>query len=423
MNFIALTFITSVIALVIYALFIYFAGSRRYCITSDAIQELLKPSYPVSERTLLCARARSNARLARTFRLANTFVSEDPQLHREFISISKSFLPQSLDQWYHLRDSARCAVKTTLSNAQSFHSLNMHHINFAEFLRITTFSLVADALLGADASSIRYPDALFVTEAISTLWGLSKTCSTPPAELLDEVNSHLNRWFPHLNHQDRLLDFVIPTYETMWRVVALAIARAVDSRDRVAFRAFLETPTSRQFSTFIDDGPSVEAYVNEVLRLHPPTRHISRTIQPSSPLFSAFIPAAILDWAHKAFTHTAVADIEGLHQNPLIWGDDAWRFDPMRFQDRRLTHEQKTCLLPFGYGALKCIAYNAAPKIAAIVAAAVMELFDEEGSGMGLMLVRGEVMGGREGWDGWAFEGKTAIDHSGKNDDILLSLL
>jgi len=99
---------------------------------------------------------------------------------------------------------------------------------------------------------------------------------------------------------------------------------------------------------------------------------------------------------------THVANIEALHQDTAIWGSDAGVFDPMRFHESRLSYGQKHGFIPFSYGPLRCVAFKEAPRFAAIVAAAVLEIVSAPDAKY--RLVCGERIGRREGWEGWSIE-------------------
>ncbi|KAI0081401.1 hypothetical protein K474DRAFT_1587738, partial [Panus rudis PR-1116 ss-1] len=187
------------------------------------------------------------------------------------------------------------------------------------------------------------------------------------------------------------LDFIIPAYETMWRVVAVGVARF--HRDQVdTLTAFFDIPTREQFGRNWSQqvGPNVKALINEVLRLHPPTKRISRAL----PLFP-FCNRLPL-WVPDFMTRIVTADIEALHRDTNIWGPDANVFNPGRYDS--MTARQERSLMPFGDGPLRCIAYNWAPFVAGLLVAAVVKEIDSDPC---LSIVEGESIGVRDGWDGW----------------------
>lgn len=257
---------------------------------------------------------------------------------------------------------------------------------FATVLRMITFRVILVALMDGDALELDADEVAEATSTINLLWSMSKGTEDIPPHLLDNLNARLHQWIPHIPNP---LDLIIPTYETMWRVVAITIALVhEDHVTRGVFGNFIQHPTSTQFNQWQEGAPSAEGVIREVLRLHPPTRHISRSV-PSH--VASFIPRC---FAHLfAAREVKVADIEGL-QRSEVWGPSACAFDPMRHHPDRCTATQKQAYMPFGHGPLVCIAKTWAPQAAAIMVAAVFELD-------GLKIVVGEKLGGREGWDGW----------------------
>lgn len=268
---------------------------------------------------------------------------------------------------------------------------------FAIFIQVVTMRVVIGCLLGGNIPEDSDDETIFVVEAINNLWTLSKhrAAPPPPATLLEDLNACLRRWTPE--RYERPLDIVIPAYETMWRVVAVTVARAIHDRGAcAAFSDYLESPLEDQFVRFEDarpQQPSVEAFMCEVLRLHPPSRCLARAAPSRLGVFQfpLWLP-----------TTTHFADIEALHRDTAIWGSDADVFDPMRFHASRLSYGQKRGFVPFSYGPLRCVAFKEAPRFAAIVAAAVLEIVGAPDARY--RLVCGERIGRREGWEGWTIE-------------------
>lgn len=133
--------------------------------------------------------------------------------------------------------------------------------------------------------------------------------------------------------------------------------------------------------------------MQEILRLYPPTRRISRVVPVSNvPIFGILFP--------QLFTRNFMiaADVEAL-QRDSVWGNSRGEFDPVRHQPQRCTEQQSNTLLAFGTGKLACVAKNWAPQVAAIIAAAFLEQVGQERD---LVVEAGKTIGGREGWEGWS---------------------
>lgn len=219
--------------------------------------------------------------------------------------------------------------------------------------------------------------------------------------MLESLNGHLRSW---ITDYPNPLDFILPTFETMWRVVAVAVARSYKDIDALnSFEGFLTRPTASQFTLFEMGAPSVEAVIAETMRLHPPTRRIHRAeVAPQSSI--PFLPNALTSFMQgKPRIH--IADIGAVHRDADIWGGDADVFKPLRHHPGSLTAEQRESFMPFGYGKLKCVASSWAPHAAGLIAAAVLSTVSE-----GMQIREGCGIGGREGWEGWAIEMARAAD-------------
>lgn len=101
-----------------------------------------------------------------------------------------------------------------------------------------------------DESAISVVDIDLVTLGINDLWTLSKSSTYRP-DLLEAVNARLRLWLPTYANP---LEIIIPTYETMWRVVAVAVALAHDNLHALpVFTQLMEQPTHEQYRQVIDN--------------------------------------------------------------------------------------------------------------------------------------------------------------------------
>ncbi|KAJ7119010.1 hypothetical protein C8R44DRAFT_531116, partial [Mycena epipterygia] len=342
-----------------------------------------------STETLLRSRASPNTRLRAAFHLTNTFVSADPATHSQFFRKSMNLLRVAKSDWKRFARVALQAVDLGLpATTAPFHV----------FVRGVTLRTIIVGLLdpNADTTSLASGDVDVVTELITDIWLLSKKPGKIPEHLLQRLNDRLRRLVPDEAAYPNPLDFVIPTWETLWRVVAVTMAYV--HTDLAACRAFQDlsdNPCLPQFraSRLNGTSPSVEDYITESLRLHPPVKHITRHIFRRR-LLTAFLPRFLA--AHIPLrVDTEIADIEGAQRSELRGPDsapdiyDAARFvrEPDRVRD----------VVAFGCGPLKCAAIHWAPMAAAVIVASILNRVD----GVGHHIVRGNRVGGREGWDGW----------------------
>lgn len=206
---------------------------------------------------------------------------------------------------------------------------------------------------------------LSLAQSINRVWISSKLKSAEndtPRFKDDAVlqTSLVNIFGNHDLPEDNPLNLILPSFETMWRVVlrALLEIRFATGKEVPAWRdtmtAFSESPTKSQFDAgpaypsrnepgiadtrCVRGSPSAKQIVLESLRLYVPTRHIHRAYQ--------------WDQSMGACHEIESADIEGCHMRSDIWGSDAERFNPKRWS--ALTPAQGDAFMPFGCSPFEC---------------------------------------------------------------------
>ncbi|KAI0085950.1 cytochrome P450 [Irpex rosettiformis] len=352
------------------------------------VRELLAPKdVPLANQ--LRSRSLPNMRLIRAFHLTNTFVSSDVNVHSHFTSTARKLLLTATPggNWRFFTESATNIFDDTLSSSPitsvfAFDSSMQHFV----------LKIILHTLFGVPTTDLDDRGIALVAQGVNTLWKLSKTQEELPLDLLPSMNEYLRAWVPAIENP---LDFVIPTFETLWRVVAITVAMIHNDRRAIqVFRDLLDNPTKGQFDNFPAGTPSVGAVVAEVMRLHPPTKSISRASTTSFSTFGECL-RTIFPLLRTSTVH--VASIRAIQRDPEIWGPDAEDFSPMRHHPDTLTSEQSRALLGFGFGKLQCVASSWAPMAVGLIAASVVDKI-----GSGLEIIEGEGIGGREGWDGWS---------------------
>ena len=435
----------------------------------DTVKFILEPGSSPSYKssidinTLLLERAIPNVRLVRALGLTNTFVSASPEVHHNFVRCALGMLHKAKREgWAWVADVARVAVGSggleNQSSATHFMDSEERIIKFDTFIQNTTLLVVLVVLLGQDegvlessasdaspnctsnsSSCFTRSDIECVAKNITLLWGLSKLPEAIPSHILEELNGALGRLTGrrsrgdecdseedkdedgNLERSDNPLDFVVPAWETLWRVVATTVAYAYasgceDSANvKEALMEFMKDPTDAQFrwaSNTNATSPSpllnsdivdVWCVVTECMRLHPPSKHIGRS---KARAWWTFILRIIpVSWRHQSWgmshlTRVKIdADVGALLRCQKIWGADAASFVPRRHLPLEVTKEQKEAMRwVFGYGKLRCVAEKWAPMAAGVVAGAIVERMERKG----MEVVKGKGgIGGRGGWEGW----------------------
>ena len=350
---------------------------------TSAITRLLSPS-SFSLSSLLESRARANARFVRAFEINSTFTSPSSDVHVKFVKYMKDLV--SITDWTRVSDAATSAIGLHVQPGSAH--------TFDKTVRVTVLHVVLVTFLRADPMLLELEKLDRITIQLNHLWTLSKSPVPIPSHLLQELNAQLRTWVPHV---DNPLEIIIPTYETMWRVVAVTIAYAHrDTHLRSTFMAFHDCPTLAQFRDNGPEGsPSAKAVIHEVLRLYPPTRRISRHVpRDVLPAPLAHLLRVVGATLPSPSPTSFVADVEAAQRDPAVWGPDAHVFDPHRWAHIP-EGEWTSRLLSFGHGRLRCIASTWAPGAAAAIAAAVLA------ADVDVLEGKGAITSGREGWQGW----------------------
>ncbi|KAH9483535.1 hypothetical protein JR316_0003005 [Psilocybe cubensis] len=362
--------------------------------------------------TLLKERADSNQRLVRALNLSNTFVSPDPATHKEFVTQAQSLLTSAKRRgWTHFQGIALEAARWQITQLDQS-SQESPGIPFDSFIQNVTLIVVLVGLLRVDKpiDSFSYLDVCTVAKNITTLWALSKRPEPIPATLLEQLSNHLSELvgaeeekFPYP------LNFVVPAWETLWRVVATTVAYSYnDETVCEEFCTFNSSPSEDAFrgeKQLGEDAPhlsrhvSIKSVVNEAMRLHPPSKRIARVRR------RAWCPSFIDIWTKPDNTLTRRkhhADVERLLRCQDVWGLDAEKFRHSRHdtQLEGLPQEREESMgFVFGHGPLRCIAASWAPLAAAVISGAIIESLRADKYN----LDSGEAIGGRDGWAGWSF--------------------
>lgn len=355
----------------------------------SSVRQLLSPQgTPTSEQ--LHSRALPNERLIRAFGLTNTFVSSSAHVHSKFTHQARKLISSAT-----LRGDWRCFSQQVIDITETHLSCYSAPLDYSTTMQQLTLKVVLHTLFDVPLAELDEQGISLIAYGINELWRLSKTKEDLPPNLLPAMNAYLHSWIPAIENP---LDFLIPTFETLWRVVAVKLAYVhKDKCARRGLQQFLHEPTKTQFNSFPPDGaPSVGAIVAEVMRLHPPTKRISRAA--AAPHHRCAALQRFLSLLSAPPPIIYAADIGALQRDPAIWGPTAEVFNPMRHHPDTLTEEQRGAQLGFGLGKLQCVASNWAPLAVGVICAAVLDQLEWHG----LEIAEGAGIGGREGWNGWS---------------------
>ena len=359
---------------------------------------------------LLSERAESNKRLVRALHLSNTFVSERPDVHNQFVTQARGLLNIAQQRgWSTFQSIAMEAINWYDEEVKISESGSP----FSSLVQGTTLVVVLAGLLHVDnpIDSFRHADITLVANHITALWALSKKMEPIPPSYLKNLNSRLRLLVPDDETFPQPLNFVVPAWETLWRVVATTIAYAQqDPLILEEFEYFHADPSEERFRNGRNSKISVKSVVWEAMRLHPPSKHIARMRR------RTWCPSLLRRVIGKVYTTMVydrkVADIEAILRCE-VWGTDGQAFRPERHH--QLTTEQEDALkFVFGHGPLRCVAASWAPMAAAVIAGAIITHLKRER----YMLEPGRCIGSREGWNGWQVRGNSRIISDSLKNDV-----
>ncbi|KAJ5617230.1 hypothetical protein N7537_002344 [Penicillium hordei] len=330
------------------------------------------------------AKAMANRHLPIAFGIDNSFTQTDSIHASMFVQKVKPLINLSAKQWQGVSEFARVMTNHWIEHGfsgvdrsggsschEGNHDSNMirvdrNRINIASLAQILSLKVVLCLFFKQRPQDQACDENLLsLAQSINRVWISSKLKSAendiPRFE--DDVllqTSLANIFGKHDLPEDNPLNLILPSFETMWRIVLRAFlevrfATGKEVREwRDTMVAFAENPTKLQFEAgavspssneprisdtqCVQISPSAKQIVLESLRLYVPTRHVHRAYQ--------------WDQAMGTSHEIKSADIEGCHLRSDIWGSDAEIFNPNRWSI--LTPAQGDAFMPFGCPPFEC---------------------------------------------------------------------
>jgi hypothetical protein len=379
--------------------------------------------------SLLHSRAVPNGRLRTAFAINNAFTSSDTALVQGFVREARRRIKLKTEEWPELTpmlvDTARrwilvgFATGGLESGSRDRGLINQPGIfcsvklNITSLVQALTLKAILATVLKAETKECPSDlDILLLAQQINRGWIQSKKDiwaggdSTGMLNFEDNgpLKASLNAVFSQAEHGENPLNFLLPSFETMWRVVLRALlelkfqsgrenpewAKGIMSFCRDVTKAGFERRPSLRAgpkTTAVIEGdsqfnhaetPSARDIVMEALRMYPPTRRIYRAYEWDDPSASGEPgPVCDPDVPSRMQHQTAAADIEACHLRTDIWGSNAANFDPTRWMNTTLA--QNHAFMPFGYGVCECPAKAVfGPWMIAILVGALLSALDDD---------------------------------------------
>lgn len=322
----------------------------------------------------LVSRAIPNQRLVEAFGLDKAFTSEDHVYAKLFNQKAVAMIKLNASDWRAMATEAHKLIRNGMmrSDGQTVRT-EVDRLIQSVTLKIAIHVLFRHDPVGLDDAVIES-----MASSINELWTLSKgshdqvrKMQGPKQKLRSALSQIFPDYQPESTPRDNPLNYIIPAYETLWRAVLFCFIET-NFRTSSSAKVFEWRETLRQYlDQIIHDGfeqpasqphewsVTVEDIVNEALRLYTPTRRIHRYYK----LPSSRQPQIL------------AADIEALHREPNIFGDDPLIFKPARWH--HLAEEAHKAFLPFGSKPILCPAQKEfGPKVIAVLVAALTACID-----------------------------------------------
>ena len=339
--------------------------------------------------TWVKARAIPNQRLITAFGIHNAFTTFDDSDRAHFYKDATQKLRLSIGRWKDLAKFARELVSKSLQT-----ELNRGEIPLVPLVQSLALKVVMSALFDPISLTRNDDTVSDLAHQINELWLESKLSPMDGARiryLKSGLEENLGKIFPgqSLEPERTPMNFILPAYETMWRVVFRCFLEvafrnpATAPTFRRALVRYLGLLTTNQFEKASDEDPvSVSCIVSEALRLYTPTKRIFRKFTKK------------FGWGGE----TIVADIEACQRDRKVWGSQSLEFLPSRWIGKSRSDRRSTkSFMPFGGTLFKCTAEEEfGPMMIGLLVAALVH---------GISKDNGWTLNNDEIWDGQGSQG------------------
>lgn len=290
------------------------------------------------------SRAVPNQRLIDAFGINNAFTTSDHGYRLRFKALAAGKLKRIDEaEWKLIANMTLELVRRKTERLEYTDGA----IPLVPFVQSITLSMSLYVLFKIEPLSLKEKTVADIANLINELWIASKGFYFRP--LLTRKKTKLQKALGKIDStfvftpERTPLNFILPAYETMWRVVLRCFLEVVFRENNAApewrevLQAYLQSPTSWIFAGNASEQPdtvSVSHIANEALRLYPPTSRVYRTFK--------------LGWKQKDFA----ANIEKCHRTDPVWGDDGKRFRPSRWTTTG--NQYLTAFMSFGARPFVC---------------------------------------------------------------------
>ncbi|KAF2493832.1 hypothetical protein BU16DRAFT_619053 [Lophium mytilinum] len=290
-------------------------------------------------RIALTSRAVPNQRLTVAFGIDNAFTTTSIEKRKSFKDQSISILhrPSLNSGWEKLHFGLRIMIRDALIDKS---------ILLVPLVQSLTLRITLGVLFDLDPVQIPIGVAEELASDINDIWLASKCGSIPIWRTQTRTHMLLRTLISSRNPLDAAenpMNFILPAYETLWRVVLrcfIEIAYRGPRANRTIWRqAIHESLSTNKDESIALAKVSADNIAREALRLYPPTRRVYR--------YESNL--------NTGLPEVVAADIEACQRNETEWGADAKTFNPDRWTT---IDDPAKRLLAFGDSPFRCPAYN-----------------------------------------------------------------
>ena len=301
---------------------------KANCRKTDEDTDLI----PTNVMQPLKGRAIPNSRLKVCFGVDNAFTTADDARYKHFVREASSLLIDFNAKWYTAGEHASSFIRARLGDT-------IESVMLIPLVQALTLRLSLQAVHGVDISAVDNTKVAFIAEEINRIWISSKKDAKQPwkdqtklHEALDDIIPEMDCRVPEQNP----LNLILPSYETLWRVVLrcfmeVVFRRRMDAEEndkdvgdhnakwRTQLHKFLASPSAANLKDPGDDGVAVVHIVKEALRLYPPTRRVYREVHFQAHMYSELIAADLETCQRNYVNKLEGSEAAGSAFNPGLW--------------------------------------------------------------------------------------------------------
>lgn len=308
-------------------------------------------------------RAIPNIRLNLAFGIDNAFTTALPASRLSFRKRVEKMLSLRSSDWVNQTRYIRETVNEQLGGERILLQRLVHKTTLVTVLGV----LYPDKEIPKSSWTPEFnSDLQFLADGITRAWVESKDGvfeEWRKRSLIDLMEGIV----PGCTAKENPLNYLLPAYETLWRVVLLGVLEIGFKQHgkpglKQTLIRYLQNPSTLGFSgtsKFVADEIFPGHIVSELLRVYPPTKRIYRAIE--GQLYAV--------------------DIEEIHRTEEIWGNDSYspfQFAPERWKNP--TREMHSAFMSFGKHAFACPARVVfAPRMISLLIAGILEGIEKVG--------------------------------------------